>query len=138
MADNESNPMKRVLSILCGLAVIGTVTVSIAAGTSATASWNAPVAYDDGSALPASDIANYTVSWGPATGQAGPTGSTNVPAGTTTAVIPVACGTVTFTVSVTTTATAHYPNATSSPSTGVPYATGIACTPNPPSGLGVH
>jgi hypothetical protein len=50
----------------------------------------------------------------------------------------VACGAVSFTVSVTTTATAMYPNATSGQSNAVPYATGVTCAPNPPTGLAVN
>ncbi len=127
--------MKRFIAFMMAVCA---VPLAIAVGTSAHASWTAPTTYTDGSALPASDIASYTMSWAPAGGQAGPSGSINVAATATTATVPVACGSVTFTIAVTTTATAKYPSATSSPSSGVPYATGVTCSPNPPAGLTVN
>jgi hypothetical protein len=125
-------------------ALVTLCSVAFGAGTTANVSWTAPTAYVDGTALAASDIASYTVSWAPATGQAGPSGSLKVsPAAGSTAVptlatVPVACGDVTFTVTVTTTASAHYPNMTSAPSSPVPYATGAQCVPNPPTGVQVN
>ena len=109
---------------------------TFAAGNTAKVSWIAPTSYTDASLLPATDIASYTVKWGPSSGLVGPSGSATVT--TNSAVIPVACGSVSFIVSVTTTATALYPNATSASSSAVPYATGIACVPNPPSGITVQ
>lgn len=126
------------LSRILPLLALLSVTVSIAAGTSATASWTAPTAYTDGSALPASDIDHYTLTWGPAAGSSGPSGSVNVPAGTVSTVINVPCGSTSFTVSVTTGAAAKYPNSTSAPAGPVPYASGLSCAPNPPGGLAVH
>lgn len=104
-----------------------------AAGTTANISWTAPIAYNDGppaTALPASDIAFYTVSWGTNAGQ-----SLQVTA--TSATVPVACGSANFTVTVTTTATAKYPNATSAPAGPVAYASGVTCAPKPVTGLQV-
>jgi hypothetical protein len=132
---NESNIMKRFLPLLSTLAAILTVTISIAAGTTAKLSWVAPTAYTDGSTLPATDIASYTVTWAPAAGGTGPSGSTNVAGTALATTVSVPCGATTFTVAVTTTASAKYPNVTSTPTAPVPYATGVACAPNPPSGL---
>lgn len=119
---------------------LGCISLTFASGSpTATVSWTAPVAYSDGSNLPASDIDHYTITWAPTSEQSGPSGSLNtIPAAANTTVVPIACGSTSFTVSVTTTASARYPNATSSSTAAVPFATGIACTPNPPSGLAVH
>lgn len=132
--------MNRALKTLASLLAIATVTVSIAAGTTATASWKAPTVYTDGSSLPASDIDHYTLTWAPAAGSSGsgPSGSQNVPAGTLTATVNVPCGSTSFTVAVTTTAAARFPSASSGPSSPVPYASGVACAPNPPTGLAVQ
>lgn len=128
----------KVLRTALPLLALLSVAVSIAAGATATASWVAPTTYSDGSSLPISDIDHYTLTWAPASGQSGPSGSMNVAAGTISQTVNALCGSTTFTISVTTTATARYPNATSTPSGPVPYASGIACTPNPPTGLAVH
>lgn len=114
--------MKRLL--LCLLPI-----VAFAAGSSATVSWVAPTAYTDSSALPAGDIAFYTLTWDNG-------GSVKVTGLQSLVTIP--CGSTHFSVTVTTTATAAYPNATSSAAGPIPYATGIACAPNPPSGLAAH
>jgi hypothetical protein len=123
--------MKRFLPLL---ALLG-ATLVLAAGTTANLAWTAPTAYTDGSAIANGDLATYVISWAPATGQIGPSGSASVAATSTSTTIPVACGSVTFTVAVTTSATAKYPNATSGVSNAVPYATGVTCAPNPPSAL---
>lgn len=107
-----------------------TAGVAIAAGTSATVSWNAPTTYIDGTVMPASDIASYTVSWAPAAGSTG--GSVSVPATAISIVVPgLTCGSFTFSATVTTTATAVYPSQTSAASNAVPYATGVSCKPSP-------
>lgn len=129
---------KLILRSIAMVAVLAAVTVTFAAGTTADVSWVMPTVYQDGTALPVADIASTTISWAPATGQEGPSGSVTVTSPGTSAVVPVACGEVTFTAAVTTTASAKYPNATSGPSNGVPYATGVTCKPNPPSGLAVQ
>lgn len=110
---------------------------AFAAGTTATLTWVAPTTYLDGSALPVAQIDHYTINWLPSAGNGTP-GSMNVAGNVLTANVPLKCGNVTFTVSVTTTATATYPNATSAPSSDVPYATGVSCLPNPPTGLAAH
>jgi hypothetical protein len=121
--------MKRLLPLLGLLAA----TLALAAGTTANVAWTAPTAYTDGTAVGATDIASYTVTW---TGSGASTsGSVKVIAPATTAAVTVPCGSATFTVTVTTSATAYIPNVTSSPTTGVPYATGVTCTINPPSAL---
>lgn len=127
--------MKHTLLNIACLTCLAAVTVSIAAGSTAHLSWIAPTAYTDGSSLPASDIDHYTITWAPAAGSTGVSGSTNIPAGTVATTVNVPCGSTTFTVSVTTGPGAKYPSTTSAPTGAVPYATGIACAPNPPSGL---
>lgn len=110
------------------------LTAVYAAGNSAAVSWIAPITYNEGSVLPATDIASYTVSWTGIAGPqgAGPAGSLVVKAPATNVSIPVACGTVNFSVSVTTTAGAKYPSATSDPAGPIAYASGLECKPNPP------
>jgi hypothetical protein len=110
--------------------LVGALAISFAAGTSATLTWNAPTTYSDASALPVTDIAFYTVSWNG--------GTVQVTSPALTTVVTVPCGSTAFSITVTTSATAKYPNATSAPDGPVPYATGIACVPNPPQGLAVH
>jgi hypothetical protein len=130
--------MKRLLAIAALLAV-SALTVTFGAGTTANVSWTPPTQYMDGSALPATDIDHYTIAWAPVAGQSGPSGSQTVLASASQpAVVPVACGQVTFTITATTGAAAKYPNATSGASNAVPYVTGVTCAPNPPSGLAVH
>lgn len=112
-----------------------TLSVSFAAGTSSNVSWVAPTTYNDGSPLNAADIDHYTLTWQPASGQVGPSGTLSIPGSALSAQVNVPCGSTTFTLSATTGAGARYPNATSSSTSGVPYASGVACAPNPPSGL---
>jgi hypothetical protein len=129
--------VKRLWILLAALVVPLLLVIGIAkaAGTTANVAWTMPTSYNDNEVLPLTDIANVTLTWAPASGQAGPSGTLVVNAPATTATVPVACGSVTFTATVTTTSTAKYPNATSSPSSGVPYITGITCKPNPATGL---
>ena len=125
------------------LAIIGiSANAALAAGTTANLSWTNPTQYVDNTALPASDIASVTITWAPASGQSGPSGTLTVasiagvpPVAST---VPVPCGNTTFTVAVTTSATAHYPNLTSTPSNAVPYATGVECGPKAATGLAVN
>lgn len=117
----------RVLSIL----VLLSVGIVWAVTPQATVTWTAPTAYNDGTALPATAIDHYTVTW------SGP-GAGSVTVKTLTAVVPVVCGTVQFSVTATTTATAAYPNSTSAPVGPVPFVSGVSCAPNPPGALAVH
>jgi hypothetical protein len=93
----------------------------------ATVKWVMPTQYNDDSALPLADIAKSTVKW--------PGGSLDVPAPTASASVPVPCGDRVFTVTVTTKATAKYPNATSGDSAQVTFATGVTCAPKAPTGI---
>jgi hypothetical protein len=127
--------MKRLLGILA-FALASTLTITYGAGKTANLSWVAPTTYTDTTALPSSDIDHYTISWNG--GTAGPTGSLTVPGTATTATVPVPCGSTAFSITVTTGSAAKYPNSTSSPAGPVPYASGITCAPNPPSGLAVQ
>ena len=119
------------------LALVSALSVGLAeaSGTSAKVSWTAPTAYVDGTALPLSDLDHYTLSWAPATGQAGPSGSLTVAGNLSSVTVPVACGSTSFSLTVTTGAAAKYPNATSAPAGPVPYVTGVTCAPNPPAAL---
>jgi len=112
---------------------------ALATGTTANVSWIAPTQYADGETLTASQIDHYTITWttNSSTGVGGPTGSLTVPGTATTAKIPVPCGGVNFSITVTTGANAVFPNTTSVPAGPVPYATGVTCAPNPPTGLAV-
>lgn len=106
-----------------------------AAGATAVVTITAPTQYADGEALPLTDLATYTLTWAPAAGQHGPSGSQTitVTAATQTLSIPVACGSTTFDVLVTTTAAALYPSDPSAEASPVAYATGlVTCAPNPP------
>lgn len=114
--------MKKLSLLLLGLVLTAEVW---AAGTTATVSWTAPTSYIDNTPLPATDIASYTVLW---------TGGSKTVTGLSTTV-PVPCGSQTFTVIVTTTATAKYPSSTSDPSAPITYASGVTCRPNPPGAV---
>jgi hypothetical protein len=130
--------MKRILSVLA-LILLGAVTVTFGAGTTANLTWTLPTKYTNGTTLPATDLAYTTISWTPQAGNSpGLTGSVKVTAPATTTVVSVPCSSVNFFASVTTTSGATYPNATSTNAGPVPYATGIVCTANPPTGLAVH
>lgn len=129
--------MKRLIASVA-LAGLAALTVTFGAGTSATLNWQAPTEYTDGSPIQSGDIAYYTVNWAPAAGQSGPSGSLQTSGPVLTATVPVPCGAVSFTVTVTSSGTAKYPNTTSAPTNPVPYASGVTCAPNPPTGLAVH
>lgn len=133
------------LRVLGVVALLSVALVWATTPPSATVTWTAPTAYLDGAALPATDIDHYTLTWSPA-GSTPPAGSTTPAGGTPgvltvkalTATVPVVCGTVQFSVTATTSATALYPNTTSSAAGPVPFASGVSCAPNPPGALAVH
>lgn len=128
--------MKNVpMRLLGGVALLSVALVWATSPPSATVTWTAPTAYLDGSVLPVADIDHYTLSWSPAGGS--PTGGI-LTVKALTATVPVVCGTVQFTVTATTSATALYPNATSQATGPVPFASGVSCAPNPPGALAVH
>jgi hypothetical protein len=122
-----------VLAAAATLALIAPI--AAASGNTANLKWTAPTSYVDGTSLAAADLDHYTITWAPASGQAGPSGSITVAGSLTATTVPVACGQVTFSITVTTTASALYPNATSGPSSPAPYVTGITCVPKAPAGL---
>lgn len=141
--DRVLNACGRIL-LSCAAIALG-FGIALAAGTSATVSWTMPTQYTDGSTLPASDIASATIAWAPVAGQSGPSGSLTVTpaAGSTlvpsSAVVPVPCGNTSFTVAITTTATAKYANASSAQSQPpVAYATGVSCVPKAVTGVTVN
>ncbi len=108
----------------------------------ATVSWTAPTQYTDGTTLPATDLAYYTVSAcevnSPQTcivQKAMPATAGQPPP--LTLQVPMVCGTYNFTVTATTTATAVNPNATSGPAGPVQDVSGVSCRPNPPAGVAV-
>lgn len=129
--------MKFFVTLCCFFALLLSPLAAYAAGATANLSWTAPTAYIDGEPLPAAQIDHYTITWTTASpaGVGGPTGSLTVPGTATAATVPVPCGSVNFSITVTTTAAAVFPNATSAPDGPVPYATGVTCGPNPVTGL---
>lgn len=121
---------ERLLVALTVLVLAIILSVSIlhkahAAGANATVTWSPPTEYTDGSPLPLSDIAYYTVTAGSL--------SVKVLSPATSAQLTIPAGSVNILVTVTTTATAKVPNSTSDPASPIPYATGIAVKPNPPT-----
>lgn len=121
--------------LVAALLLVLAIPLAHAAGTSATVTITAPTAYLDGEALPLADLATYTLTWAPAAGQHGPSGSQTitVTAAVQTLTIPVACGSTTFDVLVTTGPGALYPTDPSGLAPAVSYSTGIVtCAPNPP------
>lgn len=102
------------------------------AGTSTTITWTPPTTYTDNTPMPAADLKNYTVTWTRPSSTA-VVGTLNVAAPASGAVVnTLVCGKYNFTVSVTTTAAAAYPNATSAASNASTFDTGINCLPNAP------
>lgn len=124
--------------ILAGLFLIAWV-IAQAAGTTANLSWTLPVAYIDGSTLPASAIASTTVEWR-RTASGAVVGSVTVVTPAITATVPnLVCGGFVFDAFVTLTATAAVdPGGSSAPSAQANYATGVTCSPNPPGALTVN
>lgn len=128
--------MKRILPLLA-LLLSGSWLIAMGAGgATANVSWTAPTTYTDGTTLPANDIASYTVSW-VSTAPGAAVQSKTVPGGTLATSVNVPCGSANFSVTVTTTATAAVPNATSGPDGPVTFASGVSCAPNPPGALAV-
>ena len=122
--------MKRFVSLIAAALL---ATVALASGTTATVTWVAPTTYTDGTSVAATDIASYTVTW---TGTGSKTsGSLVVTAPALSATVPVACGSASFTVTVTASATAVYPGTSATSSPPVVYATGVTCSINPPTGV---
>lgn len=127
-----------------GVIIGAAITVCAAAVPTANVSWVAPTQYDDNSPLAATDIAYYTVVACPGseipaapgclTQKVSPATAGAAPPTTLTG-MPLVCGSYTISVTVTTTASAKYPNETSGPSTAVPLVTSVSCSPNPPSGV---
>ena len=103
--------------------------LAFAAGQNAMVSWVLPTTYVDGTLLPATDIAFtsifYTINGAPVHVVV------NAPGTSTT--VHMICGSSNFNLTVTTTASAHYPTTTSKPTANVFYDTGIKCAPNTPA-----
>lgn len=113
-----------------------------AAGTTATLNWTNPPSYNDCAVPPtgctavlASDITGYVISWSRTSG--GPViGTLALNAGlATTAQVPVGCGSVFFTVQVKVGANSPFPNSESDPTNPVAYASGVTCKPTPVTGV---
>jgi hypothetical protein len=103
----------------------------------ATVSWLGPVKYTDTSLVSVNDLDHYTLTW-TATTAGGPSGSMSLPGAALSAIVPFPCGSATFAITVTTTASSKYPNATSGASSPVIFDSGVACATNPPSDLAVQ
>ncbi len=106
-------------------------------GPTATVSWNPPVTYTDGTPINSSDLDHYTLVW-TASAAGGPSGGMTIPVGTFSTVVPFACGSANFILTVTTSSTSKYPNILSGPTSPVLFDSKVACAPNPPSGLAVQ
>ena len=122
-----------ILALFIAAALLAVVAPAFAAGTTANLSWTQPTAYNDGTPMPASDIASYTVTYT----YGGKVVTANFPAGTLSTTVSVPCGGTSFEVDVSTTASAVYPSTNSAQSNLVPYASGVTCAPNAPV-LSVH
>lgn len=113
-------------------------TLCLAAGTNGTQTanlaWTPPTSYSDGTTLPSGDIAFYTVVWN---GPAGTAQQKTVTAPATGTTVPNLCGTVTLSVSVTTSATAAYPNSVSPASNTATFTSSVACAPKAPTNFTV-
>lgn len=126
--------MRHFIAFLLMLSVAALATPALAAGTTANLTWTPPVQYTDNSPIAAGELDHYTITWTPTT-NAGPSGSITVAGNLASTQVPVPCGGVNFTITVTTSATAKYPNATSGPAGPVPYVTGVTCGPKVVTGL---
>lgn len=129
--------MKHFITVISLLCIAAITAPAHAAGTTANLTWTPPTQYTDGSPIAAGELDHYTITWAPASGQSGPTGSITVAGNLSSSQVPVPCGGVSFTLTVTTSATAKYPNATSGPAGPVPYVTGVTCGPKAVTGLAV-
>jgi hypothetical protein len=128
--------VKRLKLFLAGtLTLAGLSLVWAQTPPSATVTWVAPVTYVDTTKIVAGDLDHYTVSWSRTVGG---TIAGSVDVKTLTALVPVACGTMQFSVTATTSATAAYPNTTSGPAGPVLFDSKAVCAPNPPSALAAH
>ena len=125
---------------LIATALLTVVTLSAVwaqSGPTATVSWLAPSTYVDTTPISAGELDHYTLTW-TSTVSGGPSGTMSLPGSSLSVIVPFACGSATFSLSVTTTTSAKYPGATSGASSPVVYDSKVACAPNPPSGLGVQ
>lgn len=122
--------MKRFVTLIAAALL---ATVALASGTTATVSWLAPTTYNDGTPVGASDIASYTITWVGSGAKTSGTLVVNAPALSTT--VPVACGSASFTVTATASATAVYAGTSAASSPPATYATGVTCSLNPPTGV---
>ena len=110
---------------------LASISISRAAGPTATVTWIHPLTYTDISPLAVSEIKETLITWR-RPGNATIVGSVRVPGpATTTVVSGLACGNFDFTA-----ATIVKTNSVQSADAGpVLYATGVTCAPNPPTGL---
>lgn len=116
---------------LLAVAILVIGAVALAAGTSATLSWQMPTQRIDGSPLVLSDIKEIWIRWR-RPGSTTVVGSVRVPApAVTTVVNNLVCGKFEFTAT-----TVLNDADTSDQSTAAPYDTAVKCKPNPPGGLG--
>lgn len=124
------------ISLMMGAGVFAAAGwVAGAAIPSASVSWKAPIQNADGTALSPGDIKSYLVEWRRTVGGS-VVGSQVVVAPALTLSVPLSCGSYVFDVIATAQAAGNDP-ANSAPSATANYATGVTCTPNPPTGLTV-
>lgn len=121
--------MKLKLFIL-GVTFAGLV---LAAGSSATLSWQLATANEDGSPLPVAQIVSTKIIWR-RPGSSAIVGSVTVPAPATTTIVPnLSCAKFDFTAQ---TMVSGGSSAETTPP--VTFDTKVVCKPNPPGGLAVQ
>jgi hypothetical protein len=119
------------LTLALALMVIIVVQIARAAGTTVTVTWVHPVVNTDGSALAMAEIKETVITWRRPGAPNVVVGSVRVTSPTNTATVTgLGCGNFNFTGM-----TVALSGAQSDESKAVPYSTGIACPPNPPSGF---
>jgi hypothetical protein len=127
----ERHAFKILAITVIALVAMCVVQAAQAAGPSATLTWSHPVAYTDGSALPASEIKETVLTWRRPNSTA-IVGTVRVAAPATSRVVSgLACGNFNFTAQTIVRAN----DIQSDESSAVLYATGVQCAPNPPTGL---
>lgn len=98
---------------------------ALAAGTTANISWSPSYVYTDGSTMPVSDIASFTIRW-----DNGGSLTVNAPV-TFPVTVPVPCGDRAFTVQINAKSTAKYTGTSDPSAPPATYSSGVVCKPGP-------